>query len=254
MVFTFKKLYNTHGDIMEIKSYKKDSFYSYTLGAFPTIELLKNHPEDVIKIVIHSSFKNEEVINLINELRGNHEIEFNDKLINKLAQKGNCFVIGIFNKFNTKLNANKNHLVLVNPSDMGNLGTVIRSSLGFGIKDIAIIKPGVDYFDPKVIRASMGAIFSINIHYFNTYEDYCKTFNSHEKRTFMLQANKTLQETSFSKDKLTSLVFGNEATGLDHSLLDENSIIIKHSKDIDSLNLPSSIAIALYEFTKQTNK
>ena len=136
---------------------------------------------------------------------------------------------------------------------MGNLGTIIRSSLGFGITNIAIIRPGVDIFDPKVIRASMGAIFSINIHYFQTYDDYCAIFKDHVKRTFMLQAKNTLQETKFDKDKLTSLVFGNEATGLDHSLLDENSIIIKHSDKIDSLNLPSSLAIALYEFTKQKN-
>jgi TrmH family RNA methyltransferase len=67
----------------------------------------------------------------------------------------------------------------------------------------------------------------------------------------MLQARNTLQETKFDQDKLTSLVFGNEATGLDISLLDENSIIIKHSDKIDSLNLPSSLAIALYEFSKQ---
>ena len=37
---------------MEIKTYKKDSFYSYTLGAFPTIELLQNHNKDVIKIIM----------------------------------------------------------------------------------------------------------------------------------------------------------------------------------------------------------
>jgi TrmH family RNA methyltransferase len=97
----------------------------------------------------------------------------------------------------------------------------------------------------------MGAIFSINIHYFQTYEDYCKIFPNHVKRTFMLQAKNTLQTVKFKTDKLTSLVFGNEATGLDHALLDENSIIIHHSDKIDSLNLPSSLAIALYEFTKQ---
>ncbi len=238
---------------MEVKSYKKDAFYSYALGAFPTIELLKNRPEDVLKIVVHTSFTNKDALNLINELRGRTEIEYNDKLINKLSPKGNCYVIGIFKKYYTKLES-KDHIVLVNPSDMGNLGTIIRSSLGFGINNIAIIKPGVDIFDPKVIRASMGAIFSINISYFPTYEDYCQAFKDHEKRTFMLQAKKTLQETTFSKDKLTSLVFGNEATGLDHSLLDENSIIISHSNKIDSLNLPSSLAIALYEFNKQKGK
>ena len=46
---------------MEIKTYKKDSFYSYTLGAFPTLELIQNHKESVLKVIVHSSFKNEEV-------------------------------------------------------------------------------------------------------------------------------------------------------------------------------------------------
>lgn len=236
---------------MEIKSYKKDSFYSYTLGAFPTIELLKKHPEHALKIYIHSSFKNQEVIDMINSLRKKCEVEFNDKMINKLSQKENCFVIGVFSKYHDCLNSNNDHIVLVNPSNMGNLGTIIRSSLGFGIKDIAIIRPGVDIFDPKVVRASMGAMFSLNIQYFSTYEDYCSIFPNHEKRTFMLQAKNTLQETTFNKNKLTSLVFGNESSGLDISLLDENSIIIEHSNEIDSLNLPSSLAIALYEFRKQ---
>lgn len=236
---------------MEIKSYKKDTFYSYTLGAFPTIELLRNQSNHVIKILIHTSFNNKEVIDLIFSLKGNAEIEYNDKLINKLSPKGNCFVVGVFKKYSSSLDSIKDHVVLVNPSDMGNLGTIIRSSLGFGIENIALIRPGVDIFDPKVIRASMGAIFSLNIQYFDTYESYCKSFPNHIKRTFMLQAEKTLQEAIFDKEALTSLVFGNEATGLDHSLLDENSIIIKHSNKIDSLNLPSSLAIALYEFTRQ---
>lgn len=240
--------------IMEIKPYKKDAFYSYTLGAFPTIELLKHHPEKAIKIYMHSSFKNQDVINMINSLRRNCSLEFNDKMINKLSQKENCFVVGVFNKYQSNLSLDNDHIVLVNPSNMGNLGTIIRSSLGFGIKNIAIIRPGVDIFDPKVIRASMGSIFALNIEYFPDYETYCSRFPSHQKRTFMLQASKTLQKTIFDKNQLTSLVFGNESSGLDISLLDENSIIIEHSNEIDSLNLPSSLSIALYEFTKQKNR
>lgn len=237
---------------MEIKTYKKDAFYSYTLGAFPTIEMLKNHREDAIKVYIHSSFKNEEIINTINSLRGRSEVEFNDKMINKLSQKENCYVIGVFKKYKNVLE-NDHHVVLVNPSNMGNLGTIIRSCLGFNIKNIAIIKPGVDFFDPKVVRASMGAIFSCNICYFDTFEDYLKVFPNHKIHSFMLQATKTLQETKFSEDKLSSLVFGNESSGLDISYLNEDSIIIKHSTLIDSLNLPSSLAISLYEFRKQVN-
>ena len=66
-----------------------------------------------------------------------------------------------------------------------------------------------------------------------------------------ISSKTTLQDTKFDQDTLTSLVFGNESSGLDISLLDENSIIIEHSNEIDSLNLPSSLAIALYEFRKQ---
>lgn len=47
------------------------------------------------------------------------------------------------------------HVVLHNPSDVGNVGTILRSALGFGFRDVAIIRPGVDPFDPRVLRASM---------------------------------------------------------------------------------------------------
>ena len=235
---------------MDVKTYKKDLFYSYTLGAFPTIEMLKYHSKEAIKVFIHSSFKNEEVIGMINKYRTNFEVEFNDKMINKLSQKENCFIIGVFKKYSMKLE-DDHHIVLVNPSNMGNLGTIIRSCLGFNINNIAIIKPGVDIFDPKVIRSSMGSIFSCNIRYYDSFNDYIKEFPNHQIFTFMLQAKNSLQETSFPQNEKCSLVFGNESSGLDLSFLNENSIIIRHSSLIDSLNLPSSVAISLYEFRKQ---
>ncbi len=238
---------------MDVKSYRKESFYSYTLGAFPTIELLKKHSKDVLKIIIHSSFKNEEVLNMIADLKGNSEVIINDRLIEKLTKKENCFIIGIFKKYKMRLDENSDHIVLHNPSNMGNFGTILRSALGFHIKDIAIIRPGVDIFDPKVLRSAMGAFFSLSIEYFETYEEYIKRFPEHQKITFMLQAKETLQQKSFDNIK-TSLVFGNEATGLPIELLDDNSVLISHSNEIDSLNLPNAVSIALYEFDKQKTR
>ena len=49
---------------------------------------------------------------------------------------------------------------------MGNLGTIMRTMVGFGMEDLAIIRPGVDAYDPKVIRASMGSIFHLRFAYF----------------------------------------------------------------------------------------
>jgi TrmH family RNA methyltransferase len=48
------------------------------------------------------------------------------------------------------------------------------------------------------------------------------------------------------------LVFGNEAKGLDDSFLKEGtSVVIKHTNNIDSLNLPIAVGIAIYEFSKK---
>lgn len=235
---------------MEIKNYKKEMFYSYSLGAFPTIELIKNHKETINKVLIHSSFKNEEILDIIKNNSNNYDVLYNDKLIAKLAQKENCYVIGIFNKYNMSLSDNKNHLLLVNPMNMGNFGTIIRSALGFNIKDIAVIAPCIDIFDPKVIRASMGSIFSCNIKIFSSLIEYQKAYPCHILHSFMLQAEKTLQDYDF-KNELTTLVFGNESSGLDINYLNDNSIIIRHSENIDSLNLPTAVGIALYEFNKQ---
>lgn len=242
--------YNFFGDNMEIKSYKKDAFYSYTLGAFPTIELLTHKKEYALKILIHSSFKNQEVLDKIISLKGDAEVVFNDKLIAKLSSKDNCYIIGIFKKYTSTLDPNSHHLLLDNPSNMGNLGTILRSSLGFNIKNIAIIKPGVDIFDPKVLRSAMGAFFAVNICYFSSLDDYKNQFKKHVLYSFMLQATQTLQETKFDKS-LCTLAFGNEATGLDLSYLSRNSIFIKHEHSIDSLNLPTAVGIALYEFNRQ---
>src|SRR5574344_88355 len=236
---------------MEIKIYKKDLDYSYSLGAFPTLELLNKHTNDVIDIYVHSSFQNKEVKDKILK-KLNREFKTNDKLIEKLSPKENCYIVGVFKKYKDTLDKNSDHLLLDNPSNMGNLGTIIRSSLGFGIKNIAIIKPGVDYFDPKTIRASMGSIFNVNIAYFNSLEEYKKEFNEHTIYAFMLKATNTLQNFKFKKG-LSTLAFGNEATGLNDSYLDNNSIIIKHSHEIDSLNITNAVSIALYEFNRQNN-
>jgi TrmH family RNA methyltransferase len=236
---------------MEIKVYKKEDTYSYSLGAFPTLELLNKHIKDVIDIYVHSSFNNKEVKEKILAKLGKN-FKTNDKLIEKLSPKENCYIVGIFRKYQDILDKNENHLLLDNPSNMGNLGTIIRSSLGFGIKNIAIIKPGVDYFDPKTIRASMGSIFNINIQYFSSIDEYKNQFKDHTIYAFMLKATNTLQTFKFKKG-LSTLAFGNEATGLSDSYLDNNSIIIKHSNEIDSLNITNAVSIALYEFNRQNN-
>ena len=233
-----------------MKKYKKGDLESYTLGTTLTLELLNKKIEYVKRIYIHSKQeKNDTYYKIIDICKKNNiEILMSDKTINTLSDKENCYVIGVFKIFNTKIDDKKNHVVLVNPSNSGNLGTIIRSCVGFGIDNLIIIKPAVDIFDPKVIRSSMGALFNINFKYYDSFDDYYKD-NIRSYYPFMLKAKKSLSEVD--KKEPYSLIFGQEATGLDDSYLNVGiPVIIKHKKIIDSLNLDNAVSIALYEFTK----
>ena len=233
-----------------MKKYKKSDLESYTLGTTLTLELLNKKIEYVKRVYIHSKQeKNETYEKIVNICKNNNiEILMSDKTINSLSDKENCYVIGVFEKFESEIIDNENHIVLVNPSNMGNLGTIIRSSVGFGINNLVIIKPAVDIFDPKVIRSSMGAIFNLNFKYYDSFSDYSKNYKR-EYYPFMLKAKTNLN--NVEKKYPCSLIFGAEATGLDDSYLEIGTpVIIKHKNIIDSLNLDNAVSIALYEFTK----
>lgn len=240
---------------MDIKTYKKDFDYSYTLGAFPTFELIEAMPECVEEVIVHSSFTDREKLENKCKERSIKVVE-NNKLIAKLSDKENVFVIGVFKKFEQKLDGTKPHIVLVNPSNMGNLGTIIRTACGLGIFDIAIIEPAADIFNPKTVRSGMGALFRIRHESFESFDEYMYRYDcrpesgTREVFTFMLNAKKQLTVSDCPKPKLYSLVFGNEATGLPDEYLDYGtSIIIPQTEFVDSLNLTIAVGIGTYMFT-----
>lgn len=241
-------------DAFGVKPYKKEFDYSYALGAFPTVELLEKRPEEALGVYVHSTFTDR---GLIEELCRKHNLPVweNDKLIARLSDKENVFVIGVFRKYEDTLAADQPHLMLVNPGNMGNAGTIFRTCLAFGIHDVAIIAPGIDRFHPKAVRASMGALFSLRVSYFSNIEEYRRRYvDSHPDRklySFMLTGKKQLTAENCPKPELFTLIFGNEATGLPEEYADfTESIIIPQSDEVDSLNLTIAVGIGAYLFRR----
>ncbi len=229
-----------------LKTYKKDSTFSYSFGVFPTIELLKARGDSVIKVLINpKGHKNSGVETILETCRKlNIPTEENQLLIEKLAANENTYAVGMFEKYNTSLDQKENYVVLVEPSDMGNLGTICRTMLAFGFKNLALIKPAADIFDPKVIRASMGAVFHLNFEYFETFVEY-NGKSKHNNYPFMLKGTKILDEVEF-KEPYT-LIFGNEGKGLEKKFYETGeSITIPQKSDVDSLNLSVAVGIVLY--------
>lgn len=251
---------------MDIKPYKKDAEYSYTLGAFPTFELIDAMPECVETVLVHSTFTDRD--KLEQKCAANAiDVVVNDKLIAKLSDKENVYVIGVFRKYAQLLKSDRPHVVLVNPSNMGNLGTIIRTACGFGIYDLAVIEPAADVFNPKTVRASMGSLFRIRHTSFASFADYAAEFGCGPGQrtgtngtagakergvfTFMLNGEKPLTVADCPKPELYSLVFGNEATGLPDEFLDYGtSIIIPQTEFVDSLNLTIAAGIGMYMFSQ----
>ena len=237
---------------IQLRKYKEHSYgYSYALGASPTIELLQNRPEDCFRVIFSPLYndKDNKITNLC--IKNNINIEVNEKLINMLSPKENCYVIGAFYLIPYKIDKNKSHVVLDNPSDMGNLGAIMRSCAGFGIKDIAIIGNGADAYNPKTIRASMGAFFHVTIQRFPDIREYLNICGERELYAFMLNGEHNLSELQ-PETGIYSLIFGNESSGLDLGVYKNigKSVVIKHSSEIDSLNLPVAVSIALFWFAK----
>ncbi len=239
---------------MNIRRYKKGDTQSYTLGTTLTIELLKQKSEICKIVYLHPDIVGEgkeRIIELCNQKNVSYEI--NSKVFNILSQKENCFAIGVFEIFSCELEKDKNHVVLVNPSNTGNLGTILRSMCGFGIKDLAIITPSVDVFDPNAVRSSMGAIFDVRFKHFASFEEYANYIGKRTFYPFMLQASVNMSEIEFETP--SSLIFGNESSGLPLEFSEIGKpLIIKHSNEIDSLNLSIACSIALYEYTKENFK
>lgn len=232
---------------MKIKRYSKKSEYSFCFGAIPVMDLLKEKREKVLKVLFkEEGLEDAEVKKAMDFVKKEGvDFEIAGRVIEKISSKENTYVVGVFEKYGCEINKKKNHVVLVNPKNPGNVGTIMRNMVAFGVNDLVLIKPAVDVFHPSVVRSAMGSMFFVNFKYYSSFEEYADDFKDHNIYSFMLGAKKEISEVSFKGP--FSLVFGNEGRGLEKKFLKIGQpVFIPHSEFVDSLNLSMSVGIALY--------
>lgn len=238
----------------KLEAYDRSLPYSYALGAFPSLQLIAARPEIVRRLLVHPDGIDSEGVRLLREkcaALGVRE-EQAERVLRRESKKGNCFAALVFDKYEAQLDPQADHIVLNAISDSGNLGTALRSCLGLGIKNVACIRPCVDIFEPHTVRASMGAVFSMNVRVFDSFDDYRALFDSHTLYPFMLKGSTKLDCAAAAPQKPWSLVFGNEGSGLPDEFADMGvPVRIPMSSDIDSYNLAVSVAIGTYAFTRK---
>ena len=235
-----------------LSAYKSALDYSYAPGIFPSMECLTHRPENVRRLLVHSSAAGREgadrLCALAEEL--GVRVEEADRALTRISGKENCFAAAVFEKFEDAPDPGKPHVVLHNPGDSGNVGTILRTALGLGIEDVALIRPCADLFDPKTVRASMGALFRLRVKVYDRFEDYREAFPDRALYPFMLDASVPLREAVKDRPPVWTLVFGNEGKGLPKEFADMGQAVrIESSDRVDSLNLAIAAGIGIYLFT-----
>ena len=143
--------------------------------------------------------------------------------------------------------------------DPGNLGTILRVADWFGIEAIFCSEDTVDCFNPKVVQATMGAIFRVRIHYTDI-PALCKGVTARSGKvygTFLDGENFYARELSNGPDSPSLIVIGNEANGITEktaACVTDRLYIPPFPADdagSESLNAAVATAITVAEFRRR---
>ena len=176
----------------------------------------------------------------------------------KLAYRGSSEgIIGIYktkefnlNEFSPKENASI--IVVESVEKPGNLGAILRSCEAFGIDALIVTDTKVDFYNPNVLRSSVGCFFGMNVFSASNEETlaFLQKNNFKIYTTFMDESAEDLYKKNFTEK--SALFFGTEHSGLSDFWLNKGeNILIPMAGTIDSLNLSNAVAIACYEILRQ---
>ncbi len=143
-------------------------------------------------------------------------------------------------------------LVLEGVEKPGNLGAVLRTADAAGIDGVIICDPRVDFYNPNVIRSSVGCVFTNQIASATSEETitWLKKKNITIFCTY-LKASKAYHEVDYTS--ATAIVMGTESVGLSDGWVKNanENIIIPMSGKIDSMNVSTAAAVVIFEATRQ---
>lgn len=159
-------------------------------------------------------------------------------------------IVGVC-KFKEETEIGNKLLVLDGIQDPGNLGTIIRSAVAFNVDTIVLSKDTVDLYNPKVIRATQGMIFNINI----ITRDLIPFVSKLKEKTYKIYSTNVvngIELKTLERCEKCAIIMGSEGSGVSKELQDmsDENIYIKMNSLCESLNVGVATSIILYELYK----
>ena len=152
------------------------------------------------------------------------------------------------------------YLALDTIRDPGNLGTILRIADWFGIDAVFATKDTVDVFNPKVVQATMGAIFRVRMHYVDlpALSDMVLAAGGKIFGTFLDGLNIYSRPLDNGEEAPVLIVIGNESEGISATmakLVTDRLYIPPYPADdpgSESLNAAVATALTVAEFRRRT--
>ena len=169
--------------------------------------------------------------------------EFN-RLTDTVNPQGILAVMEVPNE--RRFHLEQNIIALENISDPGNLGTILRTCDWFGFPEVLLSSDCADIYNPKVVRASMGAIFHLNIVQSENFSGELMSVSSQGYKIITADLDGSPIDKVDFGDKFI-LVFANEANGPSGQLLSlsDQRVTIPKFGQVESLNVGSAAAALL---------
>lgn len=206
--------------------------------------------------ICNEIFSEEKMIKKIPE---NQIFEISKEIFEKVAyRKTTGGIIGVYKQKLSnlqELNSIENPLIVVleQVEKPGNLGAILRSADAAGADAVVVCDERVDFFNPNVVRSSVGTIFTNKIIVANAQDfvKFCREQKIQILATFLREDTRDLFACQMKTG--TALIFGTESTGLSDFWLNDvtHTIKIPMNGKVDSLNVSNAVAICLYEAVRQ---
>lgn len=151
------------------------------------------------------------------------------------------------------------YLALDTIRDPGNLGTILRIADWFGINAVFAAPDTVDVFNPKVVQATMGAIFRVRFHYVDlpSMADAFIDAGGKVYGTFLDGDDMYGRNLETSNDRPVMIVIGNESEGISDAMAAKVSDRLyippypRESSGSESLNAAVATAVTVAEFRRR---
>ena len=160
-------------------------------------------------------------------------------------------LVGVSKFINKKSPLNK-VVLLDGVQDPGNVGTIIRNCVAFGVDTIVLSKGSVNPYNDKVLRSTGGMIYNINI-IISDLESIIDKLREDNIKIYGTSLKSSISLENMPKSDKFAIIFGNEGNGVSENILNncDVNVRIDMERDCESLNVGVSSGIVLYHMYRR---